>query len=165
VLRKIAIALILLAVVWLGGRALVHALVSDETQIRWKLEAACEGFNEERMNPILDFLAPDFIEESHGARRQDVRAGVASVFFSAKDPQTKEFPYVAIVVPETLTVDFDTGDEDKARLRCSIRITDTRGDEDRIAWEFKLDGTVVDGDDGWQLVNARADLVKGSSRL
>lgn len=164
-LRKIAIALIALAVVWLGGRALVQALVSEETKIRWRLEEACEGFTNERMGPILDFLAQDFVEESHGAHRQDVRAGVASVFFSAKDPETKDFPYVAIVVPDTLAVDFDTGDEDKARLRCSIRITDTRGNEDRIAWEFKLDGMMIDGDDGWQLVNARADLIKGSSRL
>jgi hypothetical protein len=164
-LRKVAIALIALAIVWLGGRALVHALVSDETKIRWNLEEACEGFTEARMSPILGFLAPDFVEESSGRPRAEVRAAVASVFFSAKDPQTKKFPYVAIVVPDTVVIDRDPGDEDKARLRCSIRITDTRGGGERIAYEFKLDGMLVDGDDGWQLVNARADKVQGDWRL
>ncbi len=164
-LRKIAIALIAVAIVWLGGRALVHALVSDETKIRWKLEEACEGFTATRMGPILDFLAPDFVEASSGKPRAEVRAAVASVFFTAKDPQTKKFPYVAIIVPDTLTVEKDPGDDDKARLRCTIRITDTRGGEERIAYEFKLDGTLVDGDDGWQLMDARADKLKGDWRL
>jgi methionine-rich copper-binding protein CopC len=164
-LRKIAFALIALAIAWFAGRALVHALVSDETLIRWKLEDACEGFNRTRMSPILDFIAHDFVEQSSGAHRDDLRAGVASVFFTAKDPETKKFPYVAVVVPDTLTIDLDPAARGRARLRCTIRITDMRGGSERIAWEFKLDGTVVKGDDGWQLVDAHADKVTGDWRL
>src|SRR3984885_8456734 len=79
-LRKIAIALIAVAIAWFGGRALVHALASDETKIRWKLEDACEGFSNARMSPILDFLAHEFVDETSGYHRDDVRAAVAGAF-------------------------------------------------------------------------------------
>jgi hypothetical protein len=164
-LRKIAIALIAVAVAWLGGRALVHALVSDETKIRWKLEDACEGFSNTRMSPILDFLAHDFVDQTSGHPRDDVRAGAASVFFTEKDPETKKFPYRAIVVPDTLAIEIDKVAKDKADLRCTIRITDVRGGKDRVAWEFDLLGKMVDGEDGWQLVSSMCSTKEGGSKL
>jgi len=164
-LRKIAIGLIAVAVAWLGGRALVWALASDETQIRWKLEDACEAFGETRMQPILDFLARDFVDEMSGYQRDDVRAAVASVFFTAKDPQTKKFPYRAEVVEGTLAIAMDPAAEDRATLKGTILVTDTTGGGERKAWEFQLNGELVDGDDGWQLVRTTHDTSEGNWKL
>jgi hypothetical protein len=151
-LRKIAFALIALAVLWTGGRALVHALASDETLIRWKFEDACEGFDHTRMSPILDFIAHDFVDQQTGSRRDDIRAGVASVFFSEKDPVTRKFPLRAQVVPETLSIAVDPTDKKSAQLRCTLRIVDTSGGKERLFKEFALVGKLKNGDDGWQLV-------------
>jgi hypothetical protein len=164
-LRKITIALIAVAVVWLGGRALVHALVSDETKIRWKLEDACEGFSNARMSPILDFLAHEFVDETSGYHRDDVRASVAGAFFTEKDPQTKKFPYRAIVVPDTLAIELDKTTKGSANLHCTIRITDVRGGKDRAALEFGLIGKMANGDDGWQLVSSVCEKKLGNWKL
>lgn len=164
-MRRIALALIVVALAWLGGRALFDALRSDEAKIRARLEGACEGFSEARMNPILEFLAPQFVDETSGFHRDDVRAAIASAFFQEKDPATKRFPYRATVVPETLAIAVAEPDGGTADVRFSIRITDTRGGNERTAWEFALKGSMREGDDGWQLVQASHDTASGSWKL
>jgi hypothetical protein len=165
VLRKIAFGLMALAVLWFGGRVLVHALASNETLIRWKLEDACEGFNDARMSPILDFIARDFLDQSSGAHRDDVRAGAAAAFFTEKDPKTRAFPLRAHVVPDTLAITIDEADKKQAQMRCTIRIVDTSGGGERVVWEFRLNGRLFDGDDGWQLVESRREDDKGDFRM
>lgn len=164
-MRRIALALVVVALAWIGGRTLLDVLRSDEDKIRIRLEAACEGFGDARMNPILDFLARDFVDETSGFHRDDVRAAVASAFFSEKDPETKAFPYRASVVPESLAIHVAEPDHASAEIRFSIRITDTRGGKERAAWEFALEGTMADGDDGWQLRNATHDTLSGNWKL
>jgi len=160
--RKVGLLLIGVSVLLLGGRALLRALASDESKIRMRLEEACEGFGDARMNPILEFLARDFVDETSGFHRDDVRGAVAAAFFQEKDPQTKKFPYRAEVVPETLTVAVEA---ESARVAFVIRIVNTAGDARRTAWEFAVDGTMRDGDDGWQLARCTHDTRSGSSRL
>lgn len=165
-MRRIAFLLIGVALLWLGGRALWLALRSDEDEIRTRLEAACEGFGEARMNPILEFLSPAFVDETSGFHRDDVRAAIAGAFFQEKDPVTKGFPYRAAVVPDSLAIDVAARPEGgTAEVRFSVRITDTRGGEERTAWEFALKGSLQDGDDGWQLVRATHDTSSGNWKL
>jgi hypothetical protein len=164
-LRKIAFGLIALAVLWIGGRALVHALASDETLIRWKLEDACDGFDRTRMSPILDFLAPSFVDERSGAHRDDVRAYVAGLFFTEKDPKTRAFPYRAEIVPDTLAIEVDPSTKATAHLRCTIRVTDTREGGSRVAQEARLTGELAKSGDGWQLVRTLREIDKGSETL
>lgn len=163
--KKIAFALIALAIAWFGGRALVHAFASDETLIRWKLEDACEGFNDTRMSPILDFIARDFVDQRTGAHREDVRGRVAGLFFTAKDPKTRKFPYRAEVLPDTLVVEIDAADKKRAVLKCTIRVTDTSAGGQRNALQFHMNGKLVDGADGWQLVEAMRENNEGDDSL
>lgn len=163
--RKIGLLFVGVSILLLGGRAVLRALASDEAKIRIKLEDACEGFGDTRMNPILEFLSREFVDETSGFHRDDVRGAVAAAFFQEKDPTTKKFPYRAAVVPDTLKIDVDKTGSKSARIAFVVRITDTKGGQDRNAWEFAVDGTMKDGDDGWQLVSSTHDTRVGSSRL
>jgi hypothetical protein len=164
-LRKIAFGLIAVAVLWFGVRALVHALASDETLIRLKFENACDGFDHTRMSPILDFLSHDFVDERTGAHRDDVRTHLAGLFFSAKDPKTRGFPYRAEIVPGTLSIEVDPGTKKTAHLRCTIRVMDTSEGGARVALESRLSGELANGEDGWQLVRTLREIDKGSDLL
>ncbi len=164
-MKRIALALMGLAGLWLGARWLWQSLRSDEDKIRARLEAACEGFSEARMNPILELLAPGFVDEMSGFHRDDVRAAVASAFFQEKDPVTKGFPYRAVVVSESLVIEVGKPAAGSAETRATIGITDTRDGAERTAWEFALTGTLQETDDGWQLVHTRHDTVQGSWKL
>jgi hypothetical protein len=155
----------LLALAWIGGRALIEGLRSDEAKIQAKLEAACAGFGDARMNPILDFLARDFVDETSGFHREDIRAAIAGAFFSEKDPETKGFPYRATVVPDALVIEAGKPAAESAEVRFTIRITDTRGGTERVAWEFALKGVMTKGDDGWQLVRASHQTASGNWKL
>jgi hypothetical protein len=165
VIRRVALVVMLLALAWIGGSAVVDGLRSDEAKIRSKLEAACEGFGDARMNPILEFLAREFVDETSGFHREDIRAAIASAFFSEKDPKTKGFPYRATVVPDSLAIELGKPAAESAEVRFSIRITDTRGGGDRVAWEFGLEGVMKKGGDGWQLVRASHQSASGSWKL
>lgn len=164
-LRKIGLALVAAGVLWLGIRALVRALASDATRIRWNIEDACEGFSDARMAPILDVLARDFVDDTAGARRDDVRTGAAYEFFTEKDPRTRQFPLRAELVPGSLLVDVKDGSPRTAQARFTIRVTDTRGGGARTVWEFRVTGSMIDGDEGWQLTRSTHQDLAGDSGM
>jgi hypothetical protein len=163
--RRALFAILATICLWFAGRAIVHALASDETKIRWKIEAACQGFDDTRMNPILDLLAKDYREETLGFSREDVRSAVASIFFSEKDPQTKRFPYRVELVAEDLVIEVEKPDAKRARVALHARILDTRDGAKRNAWEFRVTGTLEKYPDGWQLATSTQETVAGSFRL
>lgn len=162
---RIGIGLLVLALLWIGGRALVDALASDETKIRRRIETACEGFDDTRMDPLLELLARDFQDETSGFDRANVREGVAAIFFQAKDPATKGFPYRARLLPDSLDVVVEPDEPPRARVRFTIEVVDTRGGGERAAWSAEIDGAFVDGDDGWQMRRSTHTTTKGNWRL
>lgn len=162
--KKIGLVLMAVAVLVLGGRALLRALASDETKIRLALEEACEGFGSARMDPVLAFVARDFVDDTTGFEREDLRAALASAFFQEKDPATKGFPYRASAPPESVAVTVQP-DRGEATIRFLVRVVDVRGGGERTAWEFTVDGRMRRGDDGWQLVRSTHETRTGSARL
>jgi hypothetical protein len=164
-IQRLGVTIIATACLWFGGRAIVRWLASDETKIRWRIESACEGFGATRMDPILELFAREFRDETSGATRDDLRAGIAAAFFQEKDPQTKKFPYRAVVPREELSIEVSKSDPKTATVRFLTRIVDTRGGKERIAWEFRANGAFKHGDDGWQLVSTSHVTSTGNSRL
>ena len=57
-IRRLLLVLALGTLTVLGGRALVRALASPQTRIRWRLEEMVEGFNAMRARPVLDGIGP-----------------------------------------------------------------------------------------------------------
>ena len=164
-LRSGIFAILASICLWFAGRALVHAFVSDETKIRWRIEDACQGFDDTRMNPILDLLAKDYREESLGFSREDVRGAVASIFLSEKDPQTKRFPYHVQLIADDLAIDIEKPDAKRARVALRARILDTRGGNERNAWEFRVEGRLEKRPEGWQFTKSTHETLAGNFQL
>jgi len=155
ILLVLAGALLLLLV----GRAIVRALVSDETKIRWAIEDMREGFDETRMDPILVAFDERFHDETSGADRADVRQALAYLFFSAKDPETKGFPYRVEIDVTKLAID----DSDPPAAECDLdaRFLDFRGGEEKPAWEIAIHSRWTRGEYGWRIASTRYETKSG----
>lgn len=153
--RAIAIVLAALAL-WIGGRALVGALASDETKIRRIVETMADGFDRTRMDPILDGLDQSYVDETSGATRQELREALAYLFFTAKDETTKAFPYRAKVEIGPVAVHRPTAD-----CAAEVRFVDLRGGKETPAWEIGVRLELARGDDGWKIVKSRYETRTG----
>ena len=65
-MKRVLLVLSAGLLLFIGGRALVRALASDETHIRWLVEDMAEGFDHTRTGAILGGLERD--ELSRGGR-------------------------------------------------------------------------------------------------
>ena len=144
-MKKI-LAVLAVAVLWIAGRALVRALASDETKIRRIVAEMADGFDRTRMDPILAGLHREFVDETSGATRQEIREGLAYLFFTAKDEATKGFPYRARVEITSLAVHRPT-----AECAADVRFVDVRGGKETPAWEIAVRFELDHGDDGWRI--------------
>ena len=159
-MKRILLALAGAVVLFLLGRAIVRALVSDETKIRWLVEDMREGFDETRMDPILVAFAENFRDESSGADRADVRQALASVFFTAKDPETKAFPYrVEIEIPK-LAIDSDA-EPPTAECDLEARFFDSRDEKEEPVWEVSIVSRWTRGEYGWRIASTRHETKSG----
>ncbi len=162
---RFGIALMALALLWLGGRALLDTFASDETKIRDAIEDARDGFDRTRMDPVLALLAGDFEDETSTYRREDLRAGLAAVFFQAKDPATKRFPFRAVIDPDSVTIAVQPGEPKSAQVSIPLAIHDVRGGGDRVAWRVQIEAGFEERDGDWKLVRTRHTTREGRFRL
>jgi hypothetical protein len=150
-MMRVLILFVLGVGLFLAGRALVRALASDETKIRWLVEDMADGFDRTRMDPILDGLAPDFVDQTSGANRQEVREALAYLFFNAKDERTKGFPYrVDVEIAQTTLARSESGPP-SAECRVNARFRDIRGGKETTAWEIAVTAHLERGDGGWRI--------------
>jgi hypothetical protein len=143
-------------VLWIGGRALIRALASDETKIRRLVETMADGFDRTRMDPILQGLSKEFVDETSGATRQELREALAYLFFTAKDETTKAFPYRAKVEVGSVAVHRPT-----AECAAEVRFVDLRGGMETPAWEIGVRLDLERGDEGWKIVKSRYETRSG----
>lgn len=159
--RRLALLLSLAVVLGFGLRALVRALASDETRIRWRVEEMAEGFDATRMNPILAGLAHDFVDDGSGATKEELRAALAQAFLQRKDPVTKAFPWrvklregeprARVAGGEPRTAEFDT----------ELAFEESHGAEWTPCWRVRVHAELIDTDDGWKIRRTRVDTLDG----
>ena len=140
-----ALATIVLA---LFGRMLVRAIASDETKIRWQLDALVEAFDETSNNGCTAVLAQDYLDETSGADRALVRQGLAYLFFHGKDPVTKGFVYRLELPEESTTIRVDEA-AGTAHVALTARMLEKHAESERIAWETRIDAELVESDGEW----------------
>jgi len=161
-MKRVLIALALLLGLWFGGRAIWRASVSDETRIRWVVDEMVEGFNETIMNPILAGLAKDYRDETYNTSRDDLRAAAASVFFTAKDPETRAFPYRITWQAERIDVVAAAGDQ-PARANATLELTfhlKERGVES-VVWRVRAPAVFEEREGEWVIVRTTAETIDG----
>jgi hypothetical protein len=155
--KRVLLVLLGLVALFFGVRAIVHALASDETKIRWLLEDMTDGFNETRMNPILSGLAQEFVDDGSGARKDDVRAALAQLFLQRKDPQTKKFPFRARIEVEAVRVQGTKSAESDFVLD----VEESRGELWRAAWKARVHADLVQDSGDWFVQRTRVDTLEG----
>ncbi|MFN0006431.1 MAG: hypothetical protein ACKVXR_00880 [Planctomycetota bacterium] len=158
-MKRILLVLAGAVILFLVGRAIVRALVSDETKIRWAIEDMREGFDETRMDPILVAFDEKFRDETSGADRADVRQALAYLFLTAKHPQTKAFPYrVEIEIPK---IGIEDSDPPAADCDLDARFFDLRGGGEEVAWEITIHSRWTRGEYGWRIASTRYETKSG----
>lgn len=160
-MRRILLGLAAALLLFFVGRAIVRAIVSDETKIRWLVEDMRDGFDRTRMDPVLVAFAESFRDETSGADRPSVREALAYLFLTAKDPQTKAFPYRVEVDISKLAIDASTPDAPTADCDLDARFFDLRGGEEKLAWEIAIASRWIRGEYGWRIASTRYETKSG----
>jgi len=148
-MRRALLALLAIGGLWLGGRALVTWLASDETMIRWRIEEAVESFNETRLAGCLDLVSEDWSHEGSSADRELLKRYLIRLFFDARSPSTKEFRYAAELVEPALAIDVTGDREAQVTLELRLRLVDR--EPSTVAWHVAVRGTLVRDERGWRL--------------
>jgi hypothetical protein len=160
-LRRFLMSAIAVVAVFFGGRAIVRALASPEKKIRWQLDSMAEGFNRTRNGAVLAGLAPDFLDETYGADRALVQAGLARIFFESKDPVTKAFPYRVELPREQCTITVATPDKKSAQVELLARFFEKHAGSEAVRWEVQITAELVLRDGDWLVRRSETKAVSG----
>ena len=155
-MKRVLLLVAAVAALWIGGRAALRALASDETKIRRLVETMADGFDRTRMDPVLAGLSKDFVDETSGATRQEVREALAYLFLTAKDETTKGFPYRARLEVGKVEVH-----RPAAACAAVVRFVDLRGGKESPAWEIGVRFELERGDDGWRIRKSKYETRSG----
>ena len=146
--RRIVPVILALPFLWLAGRWLAGAVASDESRIRSVVRTMFEGFNDTDLSRVMDGLAPEYVDASSGLDRRDVRDVLIASFFQDVDSRTHEYLFRAELDEDELRIRF--AEDGSAEVTLAARFhTRARGEEE-LFWEARVEGRMIDGDDGWQ---------------
>jgi hypothetical protein len=93
--------------------------VSEETRVRWALEKMCEAFNNERAGSTAAGFAEEFEVRNYSLTRDDVQSFLFGHFMSAQGKEP--FPYRAEILEDTLRIQFEESEEQRARVTFDYR--------------------------------------------
>jgi hypothetical protein len=164
-MKRPLVAIAVLALLFVGGRAIVRALAPDETKIRWRLEEMRDGFNETELAPVVDHLHPLFREEQSGADVDQVEQALIAIFFGEIDSATKSFAL-------RVDCDFDAwlvqlgADQAPASAGGECSLFRSKAGVERLLWRAKVELELVDDEhDGWLVQRAAFETLEGDRRL
>lgn len=159
-MKRLLLVLIAIPVLWLAGRALVHALASDETQILWHVEAVREGYNSGDIGDVMVRIHRDWRHERPGVDREMLKGGLLQEFFQDRHPSTKELLRRVDVDQDSIEVRVE-GDEAQLGLEAWFS---RRGREDEWneVWRARIEADLVRTEDGWRIQRSRHEDLSGS---
>lgn len=186
-LRKGLLALVALALAYWAVSALVRALASDETRIRWVLEEMAEGFNETRLADATEGVGESFRDDTSGFGKAELIEALRYVFMSSKHPVTRAFPYRLELPRDELEIKLrepragEIGKQARASFLARViepdpapRRATRASDEDEEAldeaqgelaprtWDLRVEADFVDTEDGWKLARSTHEKLSGS---
>lgn len=161
-MRRVLLSIGALVILWFGGRALVRLFASDETKIRWTVDAMIDGFNATRMDPVLSGLDREFLDESFGADREMVRSACAYLFFQAKDPETKKFLYRAEWKTSSIDIVAGSGNEPaRASADLDVSFFRRKAEAEEPVWRVLVLAKFVERDGEWRIERSETRTVEG----
>jgi hypothetical protein len=134
-------------------------LASDETRIRWMIDAMLEGFNDGRAGSVVDALASDFRDTTSGADRETVRQALVYLVMTYRDAN-HDFRLKG----EMDVVAIDVGDEEggkTGRAEVIVRFFETSKLSGEPVWEVKVEILLVKPESGWRIRRTTHDTLRG----
>lgn len=165
-MRRLLVATAAALALFLVGRWAVLALVGEPTRIRWRLEAMCEGFNETRLAPCLEGVAPEWRHAHSGLDRARLADALRSIFFHEKDPQSGRFPLRAEIEADSLEIEIDEHERGKARVLLNGRFQVLERGQWSDAWRARIELELAKHDErGWQVVRSEHTDLEADGRF
>jgi len=140
------VVLLAAVIVVFGARAIVRALASDETKIRWRIESMAEGYNSGDVGDAIGPLAKDWKHEGFPYGREDVRGELVREFFQERDKKTGKPTHKVELDEDTLQVDVQ-GDAATLQVEASFQEKDGEAWVER--WRARIHGDLAKGENGW----------------
>lgn len=163
--RALKFALAGLALV-LAFQALRHFLASEETRIRWRIEAMMNGFNDTRLSPALSGVGAEWRDRTRRVDRQRLADGLRYLFFQEKDPDTKRFPYRVELEPGTLVIEVDPTTRTRAEVAFEARFLALSRGEWRPTWRVRVRTEMHKHENlGWQMQESEHETLESDGRL
>ena len=156
--RLLLVGLPLLVLGVFGLRWAIHALASDETRIRWMVEAMEEGFNDGSAKGATGGLGRDWRHEGMDGLDAETLRGMLLREFMELRRRDGELS-VRIEVPEdTLAI---TVDGESATLECEALMERRREGKWTGAWRSRIEGELRKGEEGWEILRTRHEDLEG----
>ena len=144
---------------FLAGRWLVRALASDETKIRRLIESMEAGYDEGQPSKCVGPLAQGWRHEGYELDRELLRGALLQTALQDRDRETKALSTRVDVLPDSIAI---TVDGETAKLACEAVFSRLRKGTWEETWRFEAEAELVDGEDGWEIVNSRHVDVRGT---
>jgi hypothetical protein len=171
-MSKIFTGLVVLGLAVLAGRWACHALASDETRIRWRIEAMQEGFNDQRTARVLRGLTQDFRDATEGVGRQEVREALASIFLRNLGNQGVPTEYRLELPDEHWRIELheepeaDADGPQRARAWIKAVFTEVRGEATELYWDVDIEAELIeDPEQGWLIQRTEHKTISGRRRF
>ena len=156
--RILALIVVLVLLAW-GACAVRRSLASDETKIRWMIEAAVEGFNDGKTGSALAPLSDDWRDRAAGLQKNTLHQILVAAVFQEKDPTNNEFALELIVPPELLVI--VVAEDDVATATMQARFSRKRGPERTSLWIISIEADLRVGEDGWEVWRTNHTSLEG----
>jgi hypothetical protein len=159
-MKRLILALLVVAAAVLGHRVARRALASEPEQITWMIDEMCAGFAATRMNPIMAGLATDWFDEALGADRELVRAGVAQLFFEQRE-SGGGFPYRVGWRSDQGPVVDESGDETTAQMQFEFEFFRRQAQGEQLVWRARVESQLRKRDGEWRFFRTRTETLEG----
>jgi|GEM_PF-2688332 len=161
-MKRLLLAVAALVVLWLAGRALVSALASDETRIRWRIEAMRDGYNEGDLGDVVAPIHDDWRHAGSSVDRELLKAGLLREFLQERRSRSKQLVRRVEIVPDSLTIEIG---EDEARLEVELSFSRLQGDDSwKESWRALVEAELLRSDGRWLVHRSRHEDLAGSRR-
>ncbi|HEX6885131.1 MAG TPA: hypothetical protein VF530_17285 [Planctomycetota bacterium] len=157
-MKRVLLAIAAVAALFLGVRGLVRHLAPDEVKIRRLVAAMEAAYNEGDPSGCVAPLARDW---RHAGSEIDRRMLLGALFQTARDreKETRQLRSRVEVDEEAARVAVDG---ERATLTLEAVFARLRGGEWSETWRARIEAELVEGDDGWEIVQSRHEDLTGT---
>ena len=154
-MKRAFLILVAAVALYVGGRAALHGLASDETRILWLVERMEEGYNESQSGQAVSPLAEDWRHADYAVDREALRGHVFQNYMERDKSK-----------PRRVTVDYEalliTVDGDRATLEAPVGYARLENDAWNEGWRFQVFAELERRDGGWLIVKSRHEDLHGT---